>query len=203
MHYFDDSSLEFEPLSIKAVLGTKVEEFVSARGVFSANGLDKGTAVLLKYLNSERSQAFFRDDELNKVNILDLGCGWGAIAIALARRFPSSQIWGVDVNKNALHALSENCKKHNLKNIHALLPEEVPENLEFGALVSNPPIRIGQENLRELLSYWAKQLNETASVVMVVQKNLGSDSLLNYLSQSTFPNIEKLASSKGFRILGC
>jgi 16S rRNA G1207 methylase RsmC len=205
LHYFD-SGAEYEELQIFARLegassGLR-EQFVSARGVFSADGLDKGTAVLLKYLHAERSQAVLNADEMHGANILDLGCGWGPISLALARRFPTAQIWGVDINANAVRALEQNAKKHGLSNIQAVLPDAVPAGVEFRALVSNPPIRIGQRKLHELLALWSERLENNARILLVVQKNLGSDTLARHLNAKTFPGLEKLASSKGFRILG-
>lgn len=65
---------------------------------------------------------------------------------------------------------------------------------------SNPPVRIGKEALHELLVSWLSVLTDDGVAYLVVQKNLGADSLQKWLHGQGF-SCEKLASAKGFRIL--
>ena len=63
----------------------------TAGGVFSPGGLDPGTAVLAG-----------APDPSPRGDLLDLGCGWGPIALTLALRSPGARVWGVDVNRRSL-----------------------------------------------------------------------------------------------------
>jgi 16S rRNA G1207 methylase RsmC len=185
--------------------------------VFSAQGLDKGTEQLLHFLATDRARASCAPLELANTaatataaapraniagNILDLGCGWGPIALTVAARYPNATIWAVDVNDHAVQLTAQNAAELGLPNVVAVRPEEVPADVRFNAIVSNPPIRIGKAELHQILLHWFAKLTPEAVALLVVQKNLGADSLVKWLS-SNLPafTVQKLANSKGFRII--
>ena len=174
------------------ILGRDMRLEVSS-GVFSANRLDLGTSVLLNHVPAPPSSG----------NLLDLGCGWGPIALALALSSPKSTVWAVDVNERAVALSEANARKQGLTNIRALTPDQVPEDIRFDVIWSNPPIRIGKVALHSLLETWLARLNEHGVAYLVVQKNLGADSLIAWM-RTAFAGtltVSKYASSKGFRVI--
>ena len=88
-------------------------------------------------------------------------------------------------------------------NLNAVLPDDVPDDVEFAAIWSNPPIRIGKAELHALLRRWLPRLGAGATAWLVVQKNLGADSLHRWLADDLGDgwHVERAASSKGFRVL--
>jgi len=175
-------------------------EVDGAPGVFSHDRLDLGTSVLLK-----------RVPVPPKGNLLDLGCGWGPITLAMALTSPDAHVWAVDVNERALDLTSRNAERarrtYPLAPVVALHPEAVPPTLRFDALWSNPPIRVGKEALHAMLSEWLPRLRPGAEAYLVVQRNLGADSLAAWLAAQVdghgvgWGAVDKVASSKGFRVL--
>lgn len=159
----------------------------SSAGVFSTQGLDKATKILLT------ESAPPTDAKC----ILDLGCGWGAIACAIAAASPRTRVIAIDINERARELTRQNAATNNLK-VEVYSPEEVPTDIIFDQIWSNPPIRIGKIPLRELLTTWFRRTNGTAR--LVVSKNLGSDSLQNWLTENGWPT-KRITSVKGFRIL--
>lgn len=164
--------------------------FETDRGVFSNGRLDTGTAVLLS-----EAGALPEDGEL-----LDLGCGAGPLALTMARRQPGSTVWAVDVNERAVELCAANAAALGLGNVRAVLPDAVPTHVRFAAIWSNPPIRIGKAALHQLLLTWLARLTDDGVATLVVNRNLGSDSLAAWLTAEGYPT-ERLASRKGYRVL--
>ncbi|WP_148571465.1 class I SAM-dependent methyltransferase [Nocardioides caldifontis] len=191
-HYFTaDPSVPFKRLPLRAEVWGRSLELVSGSGVFSQGRLDPGTAVL------------FRETEppVTDGPLLDLGCGYGVLATALALECPAAEVWAVDVNERALLLAAENAAAHGVDDrVRTALPGAVPDGLRFAELWSNPPIRIGKEALHTLLRTWLPRLAPGGRAVMVVGKNLGADSLQRWLTDEGWPTT-RLASAKGFRVL--
>jgi 16S rRNA G1207 methylase RsmC len=159
-------------------------------GVFARKGIDSGTQVLIDAAARPPSSG----------NFLDLGCGSGAIALTLAARSPHAKIFAVDVNSRALELTASNASLNNLTNITSLLPNSVDPVLRFDLIWSNPPIRIGKTELHSLLSLWLARLTPTGEAWLVVNRNLGSDSLAVWLGSIGY-QVERLVSKQGFRVL--
>jgi 16S rRNA G1207 methylase RsmC len=107
------------------------------------------------------------------------------------------------VNQRSLDLTSANAARLGLKNIKTARPEEVPADLKFSGIWSNPPIRVGKDALHDILRTWLPRLNETAESYLVVQKNLGADSLHRWLEAEMpagFSTI-RVDTAKGFRVL--
>jgi 16S rRNA G1207 methylase RsmC len=136
-------------------------------------------------------------------DLLDLGCGWGPIALNLAKLRPNTKVWAVDVNTRSVELTAKNAKDLGLSNITAVVPGQVPENLVFSGIWSNPPIRIGKKELHELLLKWLPRLALGAEAYLVVQKNLGSDSLQKWLTEELTGNYEvsRYTSIKTYRVI--
>ena len=167
----------------------------SDTGVFSQRGLDKGTAVLLDIMSRSDSPVLPEGSLL-----CDIGCGSGPIAIALATMYPTCTVVAVDVNERARALCAENAQRNGLTNIRVLSPEDVDDTDRYALIWSNPPIRIGKSALHDLLDVWMQRLSPTGKAHLVVSKNLGGDSLAQWLTARGFIT-RKLASSKGFRVL--
>lgn len=161
----------------------------TASGVFAREGLDKATDVLLR--NSL--------PPTGGKTLLDLGCGWGAIACALASEDPMAHVWATDTNTRALDLTRANAERLNAA-VTVALPDDVPADLRFDEIWSNPPIRIGKQALHELLLRWLPRLKPGGVARLVVGKNLGSDSLQAWLIEQGWPT-ERQISARGFRVL--
>jgi len=166
-------------------------QFVLAgdRGVFNQGELDWGTRVLIENADVPDGEVF-----------LDLGCGGGAIAVALSMLRPTATVWAVDVNERALEVARRTVTLNKLRNVHVLSPHEVPSDLRFDGIWSNPPIRIGKAALHALLLEWLGRLTPQGCADLVAHKNLGSDSLAKWLTTQGF-NVDRARSKQGYRIL--
>jgi 16S rRNA (guanine1207-N2)-methyltransferase len=190
-HYFSaDPSVEFRRAPVRVQVWGLDLSLMSGSGVFSHGRLDGGTAVLFRATEPPEAST-----------ILDLGCGYGVIGLALASAVPASTVWGVDVNERAVLLANENAAALGVRDrFTASTPGEVPADLVFDEIWSNPPIRIGKEELHRLLLTWLPRLRPGGRAVLVVGKNLGGDSLQRWLHEQGYPTT-RLASAKGFRVL--
>lgn len=189
--YFDPvPAAASRPRTVHLHVGALEIELQADRGVFGSKGVDLGTLVLLKGAPPPPASG----------HVLDLGCGYGPIALALARRSPGAQVWAVDVNERALELARTNAEIARTPNVKVCLPDEVPPGIRFAAIYSNPPVRVGKAPLHELLQAWLQRLEGGSKAYLVVQRNLGSDSLAAWLSANAYPTV-RLASKKGYRIL--
>jgi len=193
-HYFSASPSSAENLRrIRVTLGGRSGEVTTAGGVFSPDHVDTGTAVLLANTPPPPPGG----------HLLDLGCGWGPIALSLAVQSPHATVWAVDVNERALDLVRRNAAEWGVDNINAVLPDDVPDSVRLRSIRSNPPIRVGKHELHGLLERWIPRLDERGDAWLVVQRNLGSDSLQRWLA-ATFDDgysVARAATGRGFRVL--
>jgi 16S rRNA (guanine1207-N2)-methyltransferase len=162
----------------------------SDRGVFAHAHIDPGTAVLLRKAPPPAPGT----------TVLDLGSGYGPIALAMASRAPDATVYAVDVNERALELVADNATANELRNVVPARPDAVPDGVEFDAIYSNPPIRIGKDELHALLRRWLARLRAGGAAYLVVQRHLGADSLHSWLEREGY-DVERIASSKGYRVL--
>lgn len=165
----------------------------TASGTFSADALDRGTKVLLESVPTPPATG----------TLVDVGCGWGPITLALALESPDASVIGVDVNERARELTAQNAATHGLGNVHVVTPDAFPGDLSIDCIWSNPPIRVGKEALHELLTTWLNRLSPEGVAYLVVAKQLGSDSLQRWIAGGEPGNFscERLATDKGFRVL--
>ena len=190
-HYFDPApESKSKPRTLHLHAGDLAFELQADRGVFGSRAIDLGTLTLLKEAPLPPPDG----------DLLDLGCGYGPIAIALARRSPTAKVWAVDVNERALQLTRANAAAAKAPNVAACLPDEVPAEVRFAAIYSNPPVRVGKGPLHELLLRWLPRLQPGAYAYLVVQRNLGADSLAAWLGAQGF-SVQRLKSKKGYRVL--
>jgi 16S rRNA (guanine1207-N2)-methyltransferase len=190
-HYFDPApEAESKPRTLHLHVGELAIEMQADRGVFGSRAIDLGTLTLLKEAPLPPLDG----------DLLDLGCGYGPIAITLARRSPAARVWAVDVNARALELTRANAVTAKTPNVIATLPDELPKDVLFAAIYSNPPVRVGKAPLHDLLEQWLPRLAPGASAYLVVQRNLGSDSLAAWLATQGY-SVRRLKSKKGYRVL--
>lgn len=192
-HYFsDEPSGRSAPREVRCRVDGRSFALSSDRGVFSADRLDPGTAVLLREVRAVGGDT-----------VLDLGCGYGPIACVLALRRPSATVWAVDVNPRARELTVANAAALGVgEQVHVASPQDVPSELTFDEIWSNPPIRIGKDALHQMLRHWLARLRPGGRAWLVVAKNLGSDSLQRWLVDQGF-DTRRRASVRGYRVLEC
>ncbi|MBB6171830.1 16S rRNA (guanine1207-N2)-methyltransferase [Nocardiopsis mwathae] len=207
-HYFDpDPGAAHRPATVDLVLADLHLRLDTDRGMFSPDRVDLGTRVLLESVPAPPPEG----------RLLDVGCGYGPIALAMAARAPGARVVGVDVNRRAVDLARHNARRNHLANVefHLVDAEGTPAGGDagtagtpaeralagpFDAIWSNPPIRIGKPALHALLRTWLGRLAPGGTAHLVVQKNLGADSLQRWLQEEGHP-AERAASRAGFRIL--
>lgn len=193
-HYFAaDPGPESGRRTLEYEVAGRPLEVTTAGGVFSPGRLDPGTAVLLRHASRPPTHG----------DLLDLGCGWGPLTLAMALFSPDATVWGVDVNPRARELTAANAAANRMPRVRTAAPDDVPDDVEFSAIWSNPPIRIGKEALHELLMRWLPRLAPGGSAWLVVQRNLGADSLHRWLAHALADSaaIERVGSAKGYRVL--
>lgn len=192
-HYFSAEPAGQRKLKqVSFVVGGREVTAQASSGTFSSTGLDKGTKVLLS-LSSQFPQSG---------EILDLGCGWGPIAISIATLCPNTNLWAIDVNARSVELTRQNSEALGLKNLTAVLADELRDDLRFQEIWSNPPIRIGKSELHALLERYLSRLLPGGRAMLVVQKQLGAESLMKWLSEKFVGHlVKKFHSDKGYWVI--
>jgi 16S rRNA (guanine1207-N2)-methyltransferase len=191
-HYFTaQPSAAHRPGLVRVVLPDLYLELATDSGVFSPGRLDPGTRLLLEEAPAPPPAG----------DILDLGCGYGPIACALAARAPGATVWAVDVNERALALCAANAASAGLANVRCVRPDagEVPARL--AGIWSNPPVRIGKGPLHAMLREWLARLAPEAAATLVMGRNLGADSLHAWLEKEEGWSVTRLAARSGYRLL--
>lgn len=190
-HYFDeDPTTESAPREVTLLLPDMNLALRTDRGVFGYNRIDAGTKLLLLKAPAPSATG----------NLLDVGCGTGAVALTMARRSPGATVWAIDVNERARDLCRLNAELNGITGVRVCAPDDVPDDVGIATIWSNPAIRIGKPALHEMLSRWFSRLTPDGEAVMVVHKHLGGDSLQTWLTAQGYPTT-RLASSSGYRIL--
>ncbi|GAA4360636.1 class I SAM-dependent methyltransferase [Paeniglutamicibacter cryotolerans] len=193
-HYFStQQSTPEKRKTIQVSLGGATRKVQTSGGIFSPDRLDKGTAILLGGVPAPSPAG----------NLLDLGCGWGPVALSMAIASPDATVHAVDVNERSIALTRDNAASLRLGNVRAGMPESVDPAIEFDTIWSNPPIRVGKEALHELLMLWLPRLAPGGNAWLVVQKNLGADSLQKWII-GQLPSdwsVDRVSTDNAFRIL--
>ena len=191
-HYFTaDPQAPFRRIPVTTNVWGHWLELTTGSGVFAQGRLDVGTGVLLREVGPPEQAS----------SVLDLGCGYGVIGLAIAVAVPTCRVTAVDVNERAVLLANENAGRLGVADrFLACVPEDVPDDASYDQIWSNPPIRIGKEALHDLLLRWLPRLEPGGTATLVVGKNLGADSLARWLTEEGWPTA-RLASAKGFRVL--
>lgn len=193
-HYFTaDPQAPARPGEVEFSVAGHDFTLAAAGGVFSAGRLDPGTAVLLRKAELPH--------EGTEGTLLDLGCGYGPIALVLATLAPRATVYAVDVNERALALAAQNARSLGVDDrVRTVVPDDVPADIRFAEMWSNPPIRVGKAELHDLLLRWLPRLAPDGVAWLVVGRHLGADSLAEWLGGRGWA-VARHASQKGFRVL--
>lgn len=190
-HYFRTPDGPAARRSVPVTLAGRDVVVETSAGVFSAERLDLGTRVLLRAVPAPPAAG----------DLLDLGCGWGPLALTMGMLAPAATVWAVDVNDRALELTARNAHGLGLANVRTARPDDVPHDVRFAAVWSNPPIRVGKAELHALLLRWLPRLTDDGTGWLVVQRNLGADSLHAWLRDGLDADVVRVSSAKGYRVL--
>ena len=162
--------------------------FVTDAGVFSRDGLDRGTEVLLEALPPLEGR------------VLDLGCGWGAVGVALGKRYPTLDIVMTDINSRAVELARRNLAENGVT--AAVLQGDGFDAVEgrFDAIVTNPPIRAGKAVIYGLFARARDYLEPDGALYVVIRKQQGAPSALKYLKE-IYSQAETVDRASGFHVL--
>ncbi|SNS00039.1 Methyltransferase small domain-containing protein [Streptosporangium subroseum] len=190
-HYFEEQpETASRPGSVTLVLPDLHLKLETDSGMFSPERVDQGTRILLESVPPPPPEG----------DLLDLGCGYGPIALTLASRAPRATVWAVDVNRRSVELCARNARTAALDKVRSLHVDEVPPEIRFSAIWSNPAIRIGKAAMHQMLTRWLTRLTPDGVAYLVVQKHLGSDSLQRWLNEQGWPT-GRTTSRSSYRIL--
>ena len=190
-HYFSARpEASHRPGRVQVLLPGLHLDLETDAGMFSPGRLDAGTRLLLDVTPAPPPSG----------ELLDLGSGYGPIALALAARAPDARVWAVDVNERALELCARNAARAGLANVRCVTPADPALPPTFAGIWSNPPIRIGKQALHEMLGGWLSRLEPQAPAYAVVQRHLGADSLHRWLAEQGW-DVNRIAARAGYRVL--
>ena len=189
-YFAEQPAAAHRPGTVHLVLPDMHLSLATDAGVFSPGRLDPGTRLLLEAAPPPPPEG----------DLLDLGAGYGPLALALAKRSPGARIWAVDVNRRALELCTGNAAAAGLANVRCVPADEASLPATYQLIWSNPPIRIGKQALHSMLTAWLGRLAPGAAAYLVVQRNLGSDSLQRWLADSGW-DATRHAARAGYRVL--
>jgi len=191
-HYFTNNENEKsneEKFQVE-VLGEKFE-FITDIGVFSKGELDDASRLLIETFDKLALSG----------DILDVGCGYGAIGIALAAKRPNDHVHMIDVNLRAIDLAKRNAKLNGINNIH-VYESNCYQNVdtEFANIVSNPPIRAGKKVVHQILEEAFHYLEDEGTLTIVIGKQHGAASSEKKMLE-VFGNVKRIERRKGFWVL--
>ncbi|MGW5672207.1 class I SAM-dependent methyltransferase [Micromonospora sp. NPDC003776] len=193
-HYFTaEPTTAARPREVEFSVAGRDYTLASAAGVFSADRLDPGTAVLLRKADLPAGDV--------TGPLLDIGCGFGPITCVLATVAPAATVWAVDVNQRARDLTRANAARVGAaERVRVVAPDDVPADLTFAQIWSNPPIHVGKAELHAVLLRWLPRLAPDGVAWLVIARHLGGDSLHRWLVEQGW-QVDRQASQRGFRVL--
>ena len=188
-YYTADPTSESKPVPCAFPYRGHGMNFMTDAGVFSKGELDQGTRLLLDALPALSG------------DVLDLGCGWGAIGVSIARANPECRVVMADVNRRALQLSRDNLER-NKTTAEVMESDGMAAVLDrsFDAVITNPPIRAGKQVIYKMFADSAAHLKQGGALYLVIRKQQGAESCVKYL-KTLFGEVEKLDKSGGFWVL--
>lgn len=189
--YFTNENLPSEVKKVNCVILGHKFSFFTDNGVFSKNGLDFGSRLLLESIPLDEVGA----------SVLDMGCGYGVLGIVL-NRFTNSSVDMVDVNLRAIHLARRNVVLNDCSNC-IVFESESYSNItsKYNTIITNPPIRAGKKVVYNMLMNAKEYLVEGGTLFLVIRKEQGAKSLIFDLEK--IYNVSILEKKKGFFVLKC
>jgi 16S rRNA (guanine1207-N2)-methyltransferase len=192
-HYYSSNpTTESNPQTWTYQLRGYTFTFTSDSGVFSKNEVDFGTRLLIESFEMPNIEG----------KVLDVGCGYGPIGLAVAKEDPARQVIMVDVNERAVELSKLNAKQNSITNVSVYQSNlfEAIENEIFSVILSNPPIRAGKKVVHQIFELSYKHLQPQGELWIVIQKKQGAPSAIEKL-KSIFPEVEIVTKKKGYFII--
>lgn len=189
-HYYTvNPNSAHDEWQIKATVFGNELSFTTDAGVFSRDGLDKGTEIMLNALPPLSGR------------ILDLGCGWGAVGVSLGKKYPDIEILMTDINQRAADLSKRNLAANGVKNAQVVQGDGY-ENVTgtFDAVITNPPIRAGKAVIYGMFADALKFLKPGGSLFIVIRKQQGAPSAVKYL-QTLYSEVETIDRGAGFHVI--
>ena len=190
--YFDNEKLPSKMVKTNAVILGKRFTFFTDNGVFSKDGLDFGSRLLLESIPLEEVGG----------KVLDMGCGYGVFGITL-NKILSCSVDMVDVNLRALHLSEINAKENKCSNVR-IFESFTYSNVDskYTTIVTNPPIRAGKKVVYDIVMNAKDHLEVNGRLFVVTRKEQGAKSLIKDLQENGY-NVDVLEKKGGFFILKC
>ena len=165
--------------------------FLTDNGVFSKDGIDFGSRLLLESIPILEVGA----------KVLDMGCGYGTLGIVI-NKLTNSSVDMVDVNLRAMHLARRNIEKNKCSNIN-VFESNCYQNVtsKYNTIITNPPIRAGKKIVYEIVMNAKRYLEPKGNLFLVIRKEQGAKSLISDLE--SLYKVEILEKKKGFFILKC
>ena len=188
-HYYTESptSEHDERVVRLTALGNELT-FVTDAGVFSRDGLDRGTEALLDALPALSGR------------VLDLGCGWGAVGVALGKQYPALEIVMTDINRRAVELARRNLAQNGVQAEVVQGDGFASVTGAFDAILTNPPIRAGKAVIYGLFADARAHLKPGGALYVVIRKQQGAPSALKYLRE-IYAEAEVIDRSGGFHVI--
>ena len=189
--YFTNENLPSKIQKTQCVVLGNIFIFLTDNGVFSKDGLDFGSRLLLESIPLEEVGG----------KVLDMGCGYGVLGIVI-NKLTGASVDMVDVNLRALHLSELNCKENNSTNIN-VFESNTYSNIDskYSCIITNPPIRAGKKVVYDIVMNAKDYLEESGKLFLVIRKEQGAKSLIKDLEK--IYDVEILEKKKGFYILKC
>ncbi|MBZ4665663.1 class I SAM-dependent methyltransferase [Mahella sp.] len=192
-HYYSENPVSGHDMKrIKFAFKGYALEFITDAGVFSKGKVDTGSGVLLNALPDRLSG-----------KVLDMGCGYGAIGISIAKAYPDVEVVMADINSRAVELAQENIKLNGVDNAIAYQSDGFAQvDGLFDIIVSNPPIRAGKSVVYAIFEQCAMHLKSGGEFYAVIQRKQGAESAMAKLAE-IYGNCEKVAREGGYWVLRC
>ncbi|PID22227.1 16S rRNA methyltransferase [Sporosarcina sp. P3] len=192
-HYYSKNpQVSSAPKQWKAEIRNKVFSFTTDAGVFSKGGIDEGSKLLAET---------FKEPTI-RGDLLEIGCGYGPIALSIASEFPERLVHMVDVNERALVLSKTNAQQNQITNVQIYESSGVDQvqSNDFAAIITNPPIRAGKRTVFSFYDGAYAKLASGGELWVVIQKKQGAPSTVDHLKK-LFGNVDTVAKKKGYFIL--
>ena len=166
--------------------------FATDSGVFSRTELDRGTEVLIDTLPEEISGS-----------VLDMGCGYGVIGVAVGKHWPACRVTMADINQRACALAAENARSNGVQAV--VLESDGYQRVKgehYDLILQNPPIRAGKAVIYQMFADAARCLNPGGELWLVIRKQQGAPSAMTYL-KTLYHCVEAIEKKSGFWVIRC